>query len=170
MSCTAAHLWSCSMNIVSISDMIEGFYRSWDLYNWPTSKWSATKKETRFSLNRNGITSSFLEQQFNRSTLYSIINITCIGSKNFIPYVNKILDTTLHHKVKRGILLTLSLSLSIYLSMYPFFNGFLFPTHCLTFFGIYPLSFYFIPILFLPLFLIHSSLCLNLLLSLSLSL
>ena len=32
MSCTAAHLWSRSLNIVSLSDMIEGSYRSWDLY------------------------------------------------------------------------------------------------------------------------------------------
>ena len=32
MSCTAAHLRSRSLNIVSLSDMIEGSYRSWDLY------------------------------------------------------------------------------------------------------------------------------------------
>ena len=38
--------------------------------NWPTSRWSATKKENRFSLNGNGIMSSFLGQQFYRSTLY----------------------------------------------------------------------------------------------------
>ncbi len=31
MSCTAAHLRSSSLNIVSLSDMIEGSYRSWDL-------------------------------------------------------------------------------------------------------------------------------------------
>ena len=30
MSCTAAQLWSRSLNIVSLSDMIEGSYRSWD--------------------------------------------------------------------------------------------------------------------------------------------
>ena len=30
--CTAAHLRSRSLNIVSLSDMIEGSYRSWDLY------------------------------------------------------------------------------------------------------------------------------------------
>ena len=30
------------------------------VHNWPTSRWSATKKENRFSLNRNGIMSSFL--------------------------------------------------------------------------------------------------------------
>ena len=35
--------------------------------NWPTSWWSATKKENQFSLNRNGI---FLRWQFYRSTLY----------------------------------------------------------------------------------------------------
>ena len=32
MRCTAAHLRSRSLNIVSLSDMIEGSYRSWDLY------------------------------------------------------------------------------------------------------------------------------------------
>ena len=32
MSCTAAHLRSRSLNIVLLSDMIEGSYRSWDLY------------------------------------------------------------------------------------------------------------------------------------------
>ena len=30
------------------------------VHNWPTSRWSATKKENRFSLNGNGIMSSFL--------------------------------------------------------------------------------------------------------------
>ena len=32
MSCTEVHLRSRSLNIVSLSDMIEGSYRSWDLY------------------------------------------------------------------------------------------------------------------------------------------
>ena len=32
MSFTAAHFRSRSLNIVSLSDMIEGSYRSWDLY------------------------------------------------------------------------------------------------------------------------------------------
>ena len=41
------------------------------VHNWPTSGWSATKKENRFSLNGNGIMSSFLGRQFYRSTLYS---------------------------------------------------------------------------------------------------
>ena len=40
------------------------------LHNWPTRRWSATKKENRFSLNGNGIMSSFLGRQFYRSTLY----------------------------------------------------------------------------------------------------
>ena len=30
------------------------------VHNWPTSRWSATKKENWFSLNGNGIMSSFL--------------------------------------------------------------------------------------------------------------
>ena len=32
MTCTAAHLRSCLLNIASLSGMIEGSYRSWDLY------------------------------------------------------------------------------------------------------------------------------------------
>ena len=40
------------------------------VHNWPTSRWSVTKKENRFSLNRNGIMLSFLGRQFYRSTLY----------------------------------------------------------------------------------------------------
>ena len=40
------------------------------VHNWPTSRWSATKKENRFSLNGNGIMSSFLGRQFYRSTRY----------------------------------------------------------------------------------------------------
>ena len=32
LSCTAVHFRSRSLNIVSLSDMIEGSYRSWDLY------------------------------------------------------------------------------------------------------------------------------------------
>ena len=39
------------------------------IHNWPTSRWSATKKENPFSLNGNAIVSSFLERQFYRSTL-----------------------------------------------------------------------------------------------------
>ena len=39
------------------------------VHNWPTSRWSATKKENRFSLNGNGIMSSFQGRQFYRSTL-----------------------------------------------------------------------------------------------------
>ena len=40
------------------------------VHNWPTSRWSATKKENRFSLNGNGIMSSFLGWEFYCSTLY----------------------------------------------------------------------------------------------------
>ena len=39
------------------------------VHNWPTSRWSVTKKENRFSFNGNGIMSSFLRRQFHRSTL-----------------------------------------------------------------------------------------------------
>ena len=39
------------------------------VHNWPTSRWSATKKENRFLLNGNGIMSSFLGRQFYCSTL-----------------------------------------------------------------------------------------------------
>ena len=73
MSCIAAHLWSRALNIVSLSDMIEGSYRSWDLYTTgqlvDDLQEKKKKKENRFSLNGNGIISSFLGRQFHRSTL-----------------------------------------------------------------------------------------------------
>ena len=81
MSCTAVHLQSHSLNIVSLSDMIEGSYRSWDLYTTvqledglqqrKKKKKKKKKKENRFSLNGNGIMLSFLGRQFYHSTLYS---------------------------------------------------------------------------------------------------
>ena len=46
------------------------------VHNWPTSRWSATKKEKRFSLNGNGIMSSFLGREFYRSTLYTKIYLS----------------------------------------------------------------------------------------------
>ena len=75
MGCTAVHLRSRSLNIVSLSDMIEGSYRSWDLYTTGQQvdglqkKKKKKKKESRFWLNRNGIMLSFLGRQFYRSTL-----------------------------------------------------------------------------------------------------
>ena len=62
------------------------------IHNWPTSRWSATKKENRFSLNGNGTMSSFLGRQFYRSTLYIftvkwfqvlLCNINCTQMKSF---------------------------------------------------------------------------------------
>ena len=40
------------------------------VHNCPTSRWSTTKKENRFSLNGNGIKTSFLGREFYRSNLY----------------------------------------------------------------------------------------------------
>ena len=73
MGCTAAHLRSRSLNIVSLSDMIEGFYNSWDLYTTGQlvdglQQKKKKKKENRKTGNR--IMSSFLGRQFHRSTLY----------------------------------------------------------------------------------------------------
>ena len=48
-------------NIVSLSNMIEGSYCSWDLYTaGQLVDGLQQKKENRFSLNGNGIMSSFL--------------------------------------------------------------------------------------------------------------
>ena len=44
------------------------------VHNWATSRWSAIKKKIRFSINGNGIMSSFLGRQFYRSTLYILVN------------------------------------------------------------------------------------------------
>ena len=70
----AAHLQSRSLNIVSLSDLIEGFYRSWDLYTTDQlvsglQQQKKKKKEKCFLLNGNGIMLSFLGRQFYRSTL-----------------------------------------------------------------------------------------------------
>ena len=83
MGCTAAHLRSHSLNIVLLSDMIEGSYRSWDSYTTgQLVDCLQQKKENRFSLNGNGIMSFFLGRQFYRSTLYIKKNyiIFCIAS------------------------------------------------------------------------------------------
>ena len=50
----------------------------------PTSRWSAIKKENRFSLNGNGIMSAFLGRQCYRSTIYIYIYIyvVSLGSKS----------------------------------------------------------------------------------------
>ena len=39
------------------------------VHNWPTSRWSATKKENQFLLNGNGIMLSFLGRELYRCTL-----------------------------------------------------------------------------------------------------
>ena len=70
MSCTAAHLRSRSLNIVSLSDMIEGSYCSWDLYTTGQQvDGLQQKKRNQFSFNGNGIM-SFLGRQFYCYTLY----------------------------------------------------------------------------------------------------
>ena len=56
---------------------VEDSYRSWDLYTTGQlvdglQKKKKKKKENRFSLNGNGIMSSFLGRQFYRSTRYVI--------------------------------------------------------------------------------------------------
>ncbi len=47
------------------------------VHNWPTCRSCATKKENWFSLNGNGIMSSFLGRKFYRSTLYNIMKYIC---------------------------------------------------------------------------------------------
>ena len=48
------------------------------VHHWPTSWWSATRKENRVSLNGNGIMSYFLGRQFYRSTLSLIEYFVCV--------------------------------------------------------------------------------------------
>ena len=64
---TAALLLSRSLNIVSLSDMIEGSYPSW--YTTGQLGDGLQQKRIRFSLNGNGIMSSFLGRQCFRSTM-----------------------------------------------------------------------------------------------------
>ncbi len=62
MSCTAAHLRSHSLNIVSLSDMIEGSYRSWDLYTTGqlVDGLQQKKKKNKFELKGNDLMPLFL--------------------------------------------------------------------------------------------------------------
>ena len=53
------------------------------IHNWPTSRWSVTKKENRFSFNGNGILSSFLGRQFYHSTLWLV---GYYGISTFVGY------------------------------------------------------------------------------------
>ena len=55
------------------------------VHNWPTSRWSARKKENWFSKNGNGIM-SFLGWQFYHSTLYEIEIFFLENSKNLIKW------------------------------------------------------------------------------------
>ena len=61
------------------------------VHNWPTSRWSATKKENWFSLNGNGIMSSFLGQQFYRSTLYNLLYIFWLHVRRNSPKKNPVM-------------------------------------------------------------------------------
>ena len=47
------------------------------VHNWPTCRWSATKKWNRFSFNGNGIMSYFLRWQVYRSNLYIDLGQCC---------------------------------------------------------------------------------------------
>ena len=76
------NLRSRSLNIVSLSDRIEGSYRSWDLYTTGQLVDALQqKKENWFSLNRNGIMSSFLGWQFYRS-IYILSYIYNLQNRN----------------------------------------------------------------------------------------
>ena len=66
MCCTAVHFRSRSLNIMSLSDMIEGSYSSWDLY---TTGQLVDGLQQWFSLHGNGTMSSFLGRQFHHFTL-----------------------------------------------------------------------------------------------------
>ena len=79
--CLYSWSWSWLHNTISLVEHCVTFIHDRRLlsllgfvHNWPTSRWSATKKENRFSLNENGIMSSFLGQQFYCSTLYTGMN------------------------------------------------------------------------------------------------
>ena len=87
MSCRAVHLRSRSLNIVSLSDLIEDSYRSWDLYTTGQLVHGQQQKKNRFPLNGNGIMSSFLGWQFYRSTLYIYIYIYIYWVRDLISGV-----------------------------------------------------------------------------------
>ena len=70
MCWTAAHLRSRSLNIVSLSDMIEGSYRSWDLYTTSQLVDGLLQKKKKTDFHKTEMESfSVLGRQFYRSTL-----------------------------------------------------------------------------------------------------
>ena len=54
------------------------------VHNWPTSRWIATKKENWFSLNGNGIMSSFLGRQF--IVPLCILHTSCVSVLIIVIY------------------------------------------------------------------------------------
>ena len=81
------------------------------VYSWPTSRWSATKHENWFSLNGNGIMSSFLGWQFYRSTLYIYIEREREREKEYRFYLlisfGSIRIQIIFYKCACGIIVTL---------------------------------------------------------------
>ena len=94
------------------------------VHNWPTSRWSATKKENRFSFNGNGIMSSFLGRQFYRSTLYVCLWVhvggcitVCSNLSQSIPIYRSLFIFYLSIYHCRFILIDRSLDRLIYLTL-----------------------------------------------------
>ena len=122
------------------------------VHHWPTSRWSTTKKkkkkkkkrkENRFSLNGNGIMSSFLGRQFYCSTLYIYIYIYIklhihwpFFFKKFLRISFIIILIIIKSRWQPGFLrLSLCLCLSLSLSICPYHSSLLTDSpnfiHCL---------------------------------------
>ena len=94
MSCTAAHLRSRSLNIVSLSDMIESSFHSWHLFT--TSRWSAAKKENRFFIKR-----KWNHVVFSKATILSFHPVEG-SSRSWDLYTTGQLEDGLQQKKKTG--------------------------------------------------------------------
>ena len=76
MSCTAAHLRSQSLNIMLLSDMIQGSYRSWDLYTTGQLVDGLQQKRKPVFIKR-----KWNHVVFSRATILSFHPVSCLSSQ-----------------------------------------------------------------------------------------
>ena len=75
MSCTAAHLQSGSLKIFLFSDMIEGSYRSWDLYTTDQLVDGLHQKKKTVFIKR-----KWNHVVFSRATILLFYPVACVSS------------------------------------------------------------------------------------------
>ena len=88
--------------------MIEGSFRSWDLYTTgqlvDALQKKKKKKENQFSLNGNGIISSFLGWEFYRSTLYIYIYIYIYIYEKYIESIESFENSRMQYSAYKRLI------------------------------------------------------------------